>query len=92
MTDLPLDQVKAEPSFTYTGLDMLGPFILKEHRKELKRYGIFFTCLSSWTVNLEKVNVIETNQFIQALRIFIARKGSLYTKIDVIIVQILWVH
>ena len=37
MADLLLDWVKAEPSFTYIGLGMLGPFILKLIHSGIKK-------------------------------------------------------
>ena len=77
MADLPADTVSTEPSFTYVGLDMFGPLTVKIYRKEMKRYGIIFTCLSSHAVHLEVVQNMETDSFIQALRRFIARRGNI---------------
>ena len=39
MADLPIDRTIDEPTFTNCGVDMFGPFLIKEGRKELKRYG-----------------------------------------------------
>ena len=47
MVHLPTDRLNTEPPFTYIGLDMFGPFLIKQHRKEVKRYAIIFTCLPS---------------------------------------------
>ena len=47
MADLPPDRTKEEPPFTYCGLNMFGPFEIKERRTTLKRYGALFTCLAS---------------------------------------------
>ena len=76
MADLPTDRLSKEPPFTYIGLDMLGPFLIKQHRNEMKRYVIIFTCLSSRAVHLEVVYTMETDSFIQSLR-FIARCGNI---------------
>ena len=46
MADVPEDRISTEPPFTCVQLDMLGPFTVKQYRKEMKRYGIIFTCLS----------------------------------------------
>ncbi|XP_064098069.1 uncharacterized protein LOC135209292 [Macrobrachium nipponense] len=46
MSDLPQDRLEPAPPFTFTGVDFFGPFIIKEGRKELKRYGVIFTVLS----------------------------------------------
>ena len=55
---------------------MFGPFIIKEGRKELKRYGAMFTCLASRAVHIEITNSMETDLFILAPRCFIARFGN----------------
>ena len=56
---------------------MFGPFLIKEGRKELKRYGALFTCLASRTVHIECTCSTDTDSFIQALRWFIARRGNI---------------
>ena len=55
---------------------MLGPFIVKEDRKELKRYSAMFTCLESRAVHIEITNSMETDSFILALIRFIARSDN----------------
>ena len=45
MTDLPAGRTSTEPPVTYVGLNIFGPFLVKHYRKEIKRYGIIFTCL-----------------------------------------------
>ena len=57
-------------------MDIFGPFIIKESRKELKRYGAMFTCLESRAVYIEIKISMETNSFILALTGFIARRGN----------------
>ena len=56
--------------------DMFGPFYIKEKRSELKRYGAMFVCLASRAVHIEVTHQIDTDSFIQALRIMIARRGN----------------
>ncbi|XP_058948378.2 uncharacterized protein [Pocillopora verrucosa] len=77
MADLPKDRVTPAPPFTYTGVDYFGPYMIKEGRKGLKRYGCLFTCLASRAVHIETANSLETDSFIQALRRFIARRGAI---------------
>ncbi len=79
MADLPEDRMSDAPPFTYCGVDMFGPFIIKERRSQLKRYVILFTCLSSRAIHLETTNTMETDSFIQALRRFVARRGKVRT-------------
>ena len=76
MADLPLDRFSTEGPFIVTGMDMFGPFYIKEGRKENKRFVALFTCMSSRAVHLESTVNINTDSFIQALRRFIARRGS----------------
>lgn len=76
MSDLPVDRTLTASPFTYVGVDLFGPFVVKERRSELKRYGVMFTCLSCRGVHLECVNSLTTDSFILALRRFIARRGN----------------
>ena len=39
MGDLPLDRLTQEPPFTYWGIEMFGPFLIKDGRKQRKYYG-----------------------------------------------------
>ena len=52
IADIPEDRTSTELPLTYVGLDMFGPFTVKQYRKEMKRYGITFNCLSSRVVHL----------------------------------------
>ena len=76
MANLPQDRVEPSPPFTFSGMDCFGPFIIKEGRKQLKRYGLLFTCMSSRAVHLEALDDMSTDAFINALRCFIAIRGS----------------
>ena len=76
MADLPARRMEPSPPFTYTGVDLFGPYMIKEGRKQMKRYGCLFTCLVSRAVHIETVNSLETDSFLNALRRFIARRGT----------------
>ena len=76
MSDLPVEQLTVTLPFTYVGLDLFGPFTVKEGRKGLKQHGVIFTCLYCRAVHLEVVNSMDTDCFIQSLRRFIARCGN----------------
>lgn len=79
MANLPKDRLEQSPPFPYCGLDMFGPFIIRERRSDLKRYGIIFTCLNSRAVHLESVSSMETDSFLLCLRRFIGRRGLVRT-------------
>ncbi|KAL6481772.1 hypothetical protein MHYP_G00098520 [Metynnis hypsauchen] len=75
MADLPEERTETSPPFTYCGLDCFGPFMVKEGRKELKRYGLLFTCLCSRAVHIETIDDLTTDAFMNALRTFVAIRG-----------------
>lgn len=77
MSDLLSDRLAAEPPFRYSGVDFFGPWIIKDGRKEVKRYGVLFTCMSCRAIHLETTNSLDTSYFISALRIFISIKGPI---------------
>ena len=77
MSNLPEDRLHEAPPFTYCAVDYFGPFIIKEKRKELKRYGVLFTCMASRAIHLEVAHTLETDSFINALRRFICRRGPI---------------
>ncbi|XP_028261477.1 uncharacterized protein LOC114435739 [Parambassis ranga] len=75
MADLPSERMEATPPFTYCGMDCFGPFYIKDGRKELKHYGLLFTCLCSRAVHIEVLDDMTSDGFINALRAFIALRG-----------------
>ncbi|XP_060081073.1 uncharacterized protein LOC132560424 [Ylistrum balloti] len=75
MADLPADRLQSEPPFTFSGMDLFGPFYIKEGRKELKRYSVLFTCMSSRAIHLKTANSLDTSSFINALRRFLSIRG-----------------
>ena len=79
MANLPTDRLEPAPPFTHCGVDYFGPWLIKEGRKEFKRYGVLFTCLSSRAIHLEVSATLETDSFINALRRFINRRGPVRT-------------
>ncbi|XP_045169607.2 uncharacterized protein LOC123532268 [Mercenaria mercenaria] len=75
MSDLPTDRLEPAPPFTYCAVDYFGPILIKDGRKELKRYGVLFTCLLCRAVHVETANTLETDLFINCLRRFISIRG-----------------
>ncbi|XP_030588591.1 uncharacterized protein LOC115795386 [Archocentrus centrarchus] len=76
MAELPEARVEASAPFTYCGMDVFGPFIIKRARTEHKRYGLIFTCLSSRAIHIETLEDLSTDAFINALRCFISLRGA----------------
>ena len=60
----------------YCGVDMFGPFYIKEEGLELKRYAAMFVCLASRAVHIEVTHQIDTDSIIKALPRIIARRGN----------------
>ena len=77
MASLPSDRLCEEPPFTYCGVDLFEPFVTKEGRKELKRHGTLFTCLSSRAIHIETVFSLNTDTFILCLCRFAGCRGNI---------------
>lgn len=77
MGDLPEDRLEPAPPFTNCAVYYFGPWLIKQGRKEVKRYGVLFTFMASRAIHLEVSNTLETDSFINALRRFICRRGPI---------------
>ena len=75
MAELPEDRLEPRPPFTYSAVDCFGPWLIKEGRRELKRYGVLFTCMASRAIHIEVANSLDTNSFLNAYRRFVSRRG-----------------
>ena len=53
MSDLPKERCCEAAPFTHCGVDMFGPFIIRERRSSLERYFALFTCFASRAVPIE---------------------------------------
>ena len=73
MADLPEDRLEPALPFTFSAVDCFGPWY--EGRRELKRYGVLFTCLSSRAIHLEVSSSLDTDSFLNAYRRFVCRRG-----------------
>jgi hypothetical protein len=77
MADLPPDQLRLYcPAFYSTGVDCFGPFTIKIGRRNEKRWGIIFKCMTTRGVYIDLLPKIDTDSFLMALRRFIARRGT----------------
>ena len=77
MADLPEDRLEPSPPFTYSAVDLFGPFLVKEGRSERKRWGAMFVCMVSRAIHIEVVTSLTTDSFINAYRRFISRRGPI---------------
>ena len=77
MAELPCDSLQEEPRFTYCGVDLFGPFVICSKRKELKCYGVIFTCLCSRAIHIEAAQSLDTDSFLLTLRRFIGSRGNI---------------
>ena len=75
MSDLPPDRLSTEPAFTNVGCDCFGPFMVKNGRSRVKRYGLMFTCLASRAVHIEMCHSLSTDSFINAYKRFVSIRG-----------------
>ena len=78
MAELPFARLQTnEAPFAQTGVDYFGPFMVRQRRSTIKRYGCLFTCLTTRAVHLEMAADLSTSFFINTLRRFIARRGPI---------------
>ena len=75
-TKLPLERCTEAAAFTYCGVDLFGPLLIKEKRSELKRYGAPFECVSSRAAHIQVTKSLYTESFILAPCRFMARRGA----------------
>ncbi|XP_067933334.1 uncharacterized protein [Watersipora subatra] len=77
MASLPHERSSQSPPFSYCGIDCFGPFMVKDRRTELKRYGLMVTCLASRAVHLEVLDDMSTTAFVNGIRNVIAIRGPI---------------
>lgn len=77
MTDLPSSRLQLyKPPFYSTGVDCFGPLTVKVGRRQVKRWGVLYKCMTSRCVNLDLLEQLDTDAFLLSLRRFIARRGK----------------
>ena len=76
LADFPKERMSEESPFTYCGVDLFGSFLVKDGRKEVKRYGALYTCLSSRAIHIEVVYSLSTDSFIMSLRRLVGRRSN----------------
>ncbi|XP_052456318.1 uncharacterized protein LOC128016040 [Carassius gibelio] len=77
MADIPVSRLRInQPPFWSTGMDCFGPYVIKIGRRQEKRWGIIFKCLTTRCVHLDLLCNMDADSFLLALRRFIARRGK----------------
>ena len=79
MANLPPERLEPSPLFTYCGVDFFGPWSIKEGRRQVKHWGVLFTCFASRAIHVETANSLDSSAFINPLRRFISIRGPLQT-------------
>lgn len=79
MADLPPSRLRLyKPPFYSTGMDCFGPFTIKIGRRQEKRWGIIYKCMTTCCVHLDLLESLDSDAFLMSLRRFIARRGKPY--------------
>ena len=52
MAHLPPDRTISQNPFSYVGIDLFGPFLVKVGRSQVKRYECIFTCFSIRAIHI----------------------------------------
>ncbi|GFW03236.1 integrase catalytic domain-containing protein [Trichonephila clavipes] len=80
MGDLPKERITPDKVFNSTGIDLCGPFFIKNkyQRKgpEIKVYVCIFICLVTKAIHLEIISDLTSQALIAALKRFISRRGK----------------
>ncbi|XP_026105544.1 uncharacterized protein LOC113077350 [Carassius auratus] len=77
MADLPPARLRIhQPVFYSTGIDCFGPYLIKFGRRNEKRWGIIFKCMTTLAVHIDLLTSMDSDSFLMALRRFIARRGK----------------
>ena len=81
MADLPSDRTEPCTAFSYVGVDVFGPWQVisrktRSSQASAKRWAVLFTCLTIRAVHIEVVDEMTSSAFINALRRFVAIRGS----------------
>ena len=72
---LPTERVNYTSPFTFTGLDYMGPVLIKHGNETSKRWIALFTCLAVRAVHLEVVQDLTAEEGLHALRRMISTRG-----------------
>ena len=69
-------RVTEEIAFTRTGLDYLGPMIIKTTEGQMKVWVCLFTCMVTRAIHLELLQDMSSEEFLLGFRRFVSQRGS----------------
>ncbi|KAK7879276.1 hypothetical protein WMY93_033942 [Mugilogobius chulae] len=78
MGDLPPERTQPARPFEYTGIDLFGPYEVRDETRKkvrLKVWGIIFCCMSSRAIHADLVSDQSTEGFLLAYQRFTALRG-----------------
>lgn len=79
MGNLPKDRVVPNRPFLISGVDLAGPYNLKDgklrNRAIVKGYMCLFICFTTKATHIELVGDLSSNSFLNALKRFVSRRG-----------------
>ena len=78
MGGLPLERLKPAPPFSFTMLDLFGPYYLRgevQKRVTGKAWGVLFTDLCARAIHIEAIYGYDTSSFLMALSRFASIRG-----------------
>ena len=76
MSPWPRKEVAKCAPFTYTGLDDFSPLYIQDKSSKEKVWVCLFTCFTVRAIHFELIKDMTAEQFLLALRRFIARRGK----------------
>ena len=75
MPPWPKERVSRSIPFQFTGLDYVGPVMVRDGQTTTKIWICLFTCLAVRAMHLEYVKDLTSRQFLDCIRRFVARRG-----------------
>ena len=76
MAPWPKSKMTESPVFEHTGLNYFRPLYIKQNKERKKAWVCIFTCITVIAIHLELVEDMKSEQFLLALRRFVARRGK----------------
>ena len=84
MSDLPSDRLQCSPPFSYTGVDVYGPYevsdgiVTRRTQSKKKCWAVLFTCMNSRATHIEPLPTLDINSMKNALRRFFCLRGPCF--------------